>query len=138
VSGRRRRRRGSPSRRGILCRCGSAGVGVAAACDAAEFFDVDVDELAWPVAFVADDLLGLFCVQPGAAVAVQDRVHGRGCQAQLPGNVVGALAEPCACLKNEPLDRLGRFGRRAMWPARAVLEPLAAAEASDPFRAGLA
>jgi hypothetical protein len=52
-----------------------AGVGVAGAFDAAEFFDVDVDELAGSLPFVADERFRCFLAEAGAAVAAEDRVH---------------------------------------------------------------
>lgn len=57
----------------------------AAVGDPAELLDVDVDEFAGPVAFVAaDDLAGgpVQVGQPVQAVADQNAVHGRGGQAQ--------------------------------------------------------
>jgi hypothetical protein len=43
--------------------------------DAAEFLDVDVDQLAGPVALIADDRFAAGWVESRAAVAVEDRVH---------------------------------------------------------------
>lgn len=44
--------------------------------DAAEPFDVDVQELAGSFALVADHGLGLGRVEARGAVAAEDRVHG--------------------------------------------------------------
>jgi hypothetical protein len=54
---------------------GPAGLGVAGPLDAAESLDVDVDQLAGPLAFVADHRLAHGWVEAGDAVAAQDRVH---------------------------------------------------------------
>ncbi|GAA2662528.1 hypothetical protein GCM10010307_81660 [Streptomyces vastus] len=70
--------------------CGPAGLAAqrlvpAAVGDPAELFDVDVDQFAGPVAFVAADDLAGGPVQEGQAVQAvpgEDAVHGRGGQAQ--------------------------------------------------------
>ena len=80
----------------------------AAVGDPAELLDVDVDQLAGPVAFVAADDLAGGPVQAGQAVqavAGQDAVHGRGGQAQ-------DRADPCRA-ELAALAQLGRPGLRS-------------------------
>ncbi len=78
-----------------------AGEGVAWSSDPAELFDVDVDELAWPLPLVPDDRFGLTLIEPGAAVAGEDRVHGRCGQPKLPaermrtGSLLAAGGQHC-------------------------------------------
>jgi len=81
-----------------------AAVGVAGAFDAAEFLDVDVDELAGPVALVADDGFGGAGVEAGAAVAAQDRVHGRGGELELPADRVRPGLKPLPRPQHAPFD----------------------------------
>jgi hypothetical protein len=89
----------------------------AAVRDPAELLDVDVEEFAGPVAFVAaDDLAGgpVQVGQPVQAVADQDPVHGRGGQVQ-------DRPEPCGtefARLPEPADP-GLHGRRSAVRCRA-------------------
>ena len=58
---------------------------MADAVDPAELLDVDVDQLARPLALVADDLgLGLERRQPAEPVPAQDQAHGGDRSAQPP------------------------------------------------------
>jgi hypothetical protein len=52
-----------------------AGLRVAGSVDAAESLDVDVDQLAGPLTFVADHRLTHGWVEAGDTVAAEDRVH---------------------------------------------------------------
>ena len=80
------------------------GVGVSGSLDAAELFDVDVDQLAGSLAFVADHRLPRFGVEPGDAVAAEDRVHRRDGQAELPANRVRPRSQLAARGKDRPLN----------------------------------
>ena len=82
---------------------GQACVGVARSLDAAEPFDVDVDQLAGPLPFVADHRFTHGWVEAGDAVAAQDRVHRRDRYAELPADRVRPRPELPAGLEDRPL-----------------------------------
>jgi hypothetical protein len=84
---------------------GQACVGVAGPLDAAEPFDVDVDQLAGPLPFVADHRLTHGWVEAGDAVAAEDRVHRRDRYAELPADRVRPRPELPAGLEDRPLKR---------------------------------
>ena len=64
-----------------------AGDAVADAVDPAELLDVEVDQLAGPLALVADDLgLGVEGAEPAEAAAAQDQAHGRDRAAEPAGD----------------------------------------------------
>jgi hypothetical protein len=87
---------------------GAAGLRVVGALDAPEAFDVDVQELAGPGALVADHRLGRGWVEARGAVAAEDRVHGRGGQAQLPADRVRSRLQLASGVEHRLLER----GRR--------------------------
>src|ERR671919_311308 len=116
-----------------------AGDAMAAGADAPELLDVDVHELARAGALVADDLrTRQGRPQSRGAMAAQDRVHGRGGQAERPAELVRAEAQLAAGAQDRLLESRRRAPGRAMRTARAVAEPLAVAVTADPLRSGLA
>src|SRR5207244_4463055 len=83
-------------------------------------FDVDVDQLARPLALVADDLgLGVEGAKLAEAAAAQDPAHGRDRAAEPAGD-----GRPGQALAPEPVDlgygRVVEAGRAALRPRRAV------------------
>ncbi|GAA2771115.1 hypothetical protein GCM10010493_80750 [Streptomyces lavendulae subsp. grasserius] len=67
-----------------------------------------MDQLAWPVAFVAADRLSGGPVEPGQAVQAvpdQDPVHGRGGQAQDRPDPCGTELAACAQATDPGFDR---------------------------------
>ena len=83
----------------------------AAVGDAGELLDVDMDQLAGPVALVAahrfavgGPVAPIEAAEPGGA---QDRLHGRGGQPDLMGDVVGAPTALAAQLDHLDGDTLG-------------------------------
>src|SRR5436305_1572775 len=70
-------------------------------------------------------------------MAVEDRVHGRGCEPELPADRMRSAAAARPLGQHQPLQQLRAAPRRVVRPARAVLESFAGAEAADPLRGGL-
>jgi hypothetical protein len=79
----------------------------AAAADQAQLFDVDMQQLTRPGTFIADNRLSGTLVEAGAAVAAEDRVHGRGGQAELPADRMGTTAKLAACPQHSLLNLPG-------------------------------
>ncbi len=105
--------------------------------DPAELFDVDMDQLARPLALVEDDRLRLLRIEAGAAVAAEDRVHRRSRQPELPADRMRPRLQPTPRAQHSPLDPPADPPGGTMRPARAILEALPAAMPSDPLRPGL-
>ncbi len=97
-----------------------AGDAMAEAVDPAEPLDGEVDELARPVALVADRLgLGVVGGEAAAAAPAQDHAHGRDRAAEPAGD--GRAGQPLAAQRHDlGLGRLAQPGRAAMRPGRAV------------------
>jgi len=83
---------------------GPAGLWVAGPLDAPELLDVDVQELAGPFALVADHGLGRGRVEARGTVAAEDRVHGRGGQAELPADRVRSCLQLVAGVEHRLLE----------------------------------
>ena len=99
------------------------GDAMADAVEPAEFFDVDVDQLAGLLALVTAHRLRRFqrC-QPIEPQAPQNAADGRWRDAQFGGDLLAGVA-----LAAQPLDllddRLGRGPVQAMRPGRAIPQP---------------
>ena len=89
-----------------------AGDAVAGPDDPPELLDVDVQQLTGALALVADDRLTRHARhQARAAVPAQDRVHGRGGEAERPAERVRAQTQLGAGTQHRLLDRGRRLPR---------------------------
>ena len=103
--------------------------------DPAQLLDVDVHELTWTGALVADDLLARRAYdQPRASVPAKHSVHGRGRDTEGPTDDVRSFAQLISRAQNRLLDCRGRAPGRAQWAARAVTKRLTSAPPVDPLR----
>src|SRR6266566_3627346 len=76
--------------------------------ETAELLDVDVNELARPLALVADDRAPCRSRQPRDAIAAEHLPHGRGWQAELSGHDQRARLRVLARRQDPPLELPGQ------------------------------
>ena len=115
-----------------------AGDAVAGLDDPAEFLDVDVHQLARPVALVTDRRLGLLAhTESRLAVAAQHRMHSRGRDTERESDRVRALVELGSLRQDRLLEKGRTAPGRMVRPARAVEQSFALSHSRNPFRAGL-
>jgi hypothetical protein len=108
---------------------------VAGPHDPAQLLDIDVNELTWAGALVADDLLARRTHdQARATVPAKHRVHRRSRHSDRPADHVRSFPQLLSRTQDRLLDRGRRAPRRAQRAARSVRKRLTSPSAADPLR----